>query len=111
MNFLSLFVLVPLLMMLGLWVARNVNQVRGVMVAGASALLVLAVTLAVLYLRERAGGATAEMLFGYGFAGSASWSDEEAVRSYNKRAVRPMTHSVMLNFMASYGRKRGGTYQ
>lgn len=55
--------------------------------------------------------ATAEMLFGYGFAGSASWSDEEAVRSYNKRAVRPMTHSVMLNFMASYGRKRGGTYQ
>ena len=63
MNFLSLFVLVPLLMMLGLWVARNVNQVRGVMVAGASALLVLAVTLAVLYLRERAGGATAEMLF------------------------------------------------
>ena len=63
MNFLSLFVLVPLLMMLGLWVARNVNQVRGVMVAGASALLVLAVTLAVLYLCERAGGATAEMLF------------------------------------------------
>ena len=63
MNFLSLFVLVPLLMMLGLWVARNVNQVRAVMVAGASALLVLAVTLSVLYLRERAGGATAEMLF------------------------------------------------
>ena len=63
MNFLSLFVLVPLLMMLGLWVARNVNQVRAVMVAGASALLVLAVTLSVLYLRERAGGATDEMLF------------------------------------------------
>ena len=63
MNFLSLFVLVPLLMMLGLWVARNVNQVRAVMVAGASALLVLAVTLSVLYLCERAGGATDEMLF------------------------------------------------
>ena len=34
MNILSLFVLVPLLMLLGLWIARNLNQVRGVMVAG-----------------------------------------------------------------------------
>ena len=46
MNILSLFVLIPLLMMLGLWMARGINQVRGVMVAG-SALLVLAVWLAV----------------------------------------------------------------
>ena len=28
MNILSLFVLIPLLMMLGLWMARSVNQVR-----------------------------------------------------------------------------------
>ena len=54
MNILSLFVLIPLLMMLGLWMARSVNQVRGVMVAGSSALLVLAVWLAVDYLRLRA---------------------------------------------------------
>ena len=47
MNILSLFVLIPLLMMLGLWMARGINQVRGVMVAGSSALLVLAVWLAV----------------------------------------------------------------
>ena len=44
MNILSLFVLIPLFMMLGLWMARSVNQVRGVMVAGSSALLVLAVS-------------------------------------------------------------------
>ena len=54
MNILSLFVLIPLFMMLGLWMARSVNQVRGVMVAGSSALLVLAVWLAVDYLRLRA---------------------------------------------------------
>ncbi|MCD8318169.1 MAG: NADH-quinone oxidoreductase subunit M [Paraprevotella sp.] len=63
MNILSLFVLIPALMMLGLWIARNVNQVRGGMVTGASALLVLAVGLAVTYLHMRAGGASGEMLF------------------------------------------------
>ena len=41
MNILSLFVLIPLLMLLGLWIARNVNQVRGGMVAGSTLLLAL----------------------------------------------------------------------
>ena len=63
MNILSLFVLIPALMMLGLWAARNVNQVRGVMVAGASALLALSVWLTVAYLQARGAGETAEMLF------------------------------------------------
>ncbi|MDR1454483.1 MAG: NADH-quinone oxidoreductase subunit M [Tannerella sp.] len=63
MNFLSLFVLIPLLMMGGLWMARGMKQLRAVMVAGAGALLTLAVTLAILYLRRRAGGDTSEMLF------------------------------------------------
>lgn len=63
MNFLSLFVLIPVLMMTGLWLARNVQQVRMVMVTGASALLALAVVLVTLYLSERAGGATEQMLF------------------------------------------------
>ena len=35
MNFLSIFVLVPLLMLLGLWLSRNIAQIRAVMVAGA----------------------------------------------------------------------------
>ena len=63
MNFLSLFVLIPLLMLLGLWLARNIGQIRAVMVTGASALLVLAGVLTVMYLNARAGGATDEMLF------------------------------------------------
>lgn len=63
MNFLSLFVAIPVLMMLGLWISRNIMQIRMVMVAGASLLLALAVALVVLYLGERAGGNMAEMLF------------------------------------------------
>ena len=63
MNFLSLFVLIPLLMLLGLWLSRNLAQVRAVMVTGASALLVMAVGLTVAYLDARHGGATEEMLF------------------------------------------------
>ena len=43
--YLSSFVFIPLLMLLGLWLARNIKQVRGVMVAGSSALLLLAVYL------------------------------------------------------------------
>ena len=63
MNILSLLVLIPLLMLLGLWIARNVNQVRGVMVAGSTLLLALAAYLTVSYIGQRHAGATAEMLF------------------------------------------------
>lgn len=69
MNILSLFVLVPLLMLLGLWIARNLNQVRGVMVAGSSILLVLAAYLTVSYIGLRNGGATEEMLLPIASAG------------------------------------------
>ncbi len=34
MNFLSLFVLIPLLMLLGLWLSQQRAQIRAVMVAG-----------------------------------------------------------------------------
>ena len=40
MNFLSIFVLIPLLMLLGLWLSRSIAQIRAVMVTGASALLI-----------------------------------------------------------------------
>ena len=64
MNFLSIFVLIPLLMLLGLWLSRNIAQIRTVMVVGSSALLIAAVALTVGYLQARAGGDTAEMLSG-----------------------------------------------
>ncbi len=63
MNLLSIFVLIPLLMMLGLWLSRNLAQIRTVMVVGASALLISAITLTVCYLQARSAGATEEMLF------------------------------------------------
>ena len=69
MNFLSLFVLIPLLMLLGLWLAKGVKGVRTVMVAGSSALLLLSAYLTIVYLSDRAAGATAEMLY----TGSIEW--------------------------------------
>ena len=70
MNILSLFVLIPLLMLLGLWLSRNLNQVRGVMVAGSSLLLLTAIYLTVDYLGLRQaelaqGVEPAEMLYTY----------------------------------------------
>ena len=63
MNILSIFVLIPLLMLLGLWLSRNIKQIRTVMVVGASALVLAAVGLTIAYLQARAAGDTAEMLF------------------------------------------------
>lgn len=63
MNFLSLFVLIPVLMLCGLQVSANMKQIRIVCATGASLLLILAAALTILFLQERAGGNTAEMLY------------------------------------------------
>ena len=63
MNFLSLFVLIPLVMLLGLWLASNVKGVRAVMVAGSTALLALSVYLTYIFLADRAAGIEGEMLY------------------------------------------------
>jgi len=62
MNILSLFVLIPLLMILVLFVCKTMQQIRTVMVTGASALLILAATLTIMFIHQRAVS-TAEMLF------------------------------------------------
>ena len=62
MSILTLFVVIPVVMLLGLWLARNDNQVRGVMVCGASALLVLAIYLTVAFIQQRSLGNDAAML-------------------------------------------------
>lgn len=69
MSILTLFVVIPVLMLLALWLARNVNQVRTVMVVGSSALLLLSFWLVMAYLQLRNGGNTDAMLFTY----STSW--------------------------------------
>ena len=68
MSILSLFVVIPVLMFLGLWIARNLNQVRGVMVAGSSCLLALSVWLTVAFIQARQSGNTDPMLFTYSVA-------------------------------------------
>jgi hypothetical protein len=54
---------------------------------------------------------TAAMLQQNGFTCAGSWSDHEKIRQYNKTAKQPLAYTVMLNFMSSYGNKRGGTYR
>ena len=62
MNILSLFPAIPAVMMLGLWLSRNIRQIHAVMVTGSSLLLALAIYLVFAYLGMRADGQTAEML-------------------------------------------------
>ena len=69
MSILSVFVIIPALMLLGLWLANNLNQVRGVMVTGASCLLALSIWLTIYFIQERAAGNTAEMLLTYSTSG------------------------------------------
>ncbi len=63
MSILTLFVVIPVLMLLGLWAARNINQVRAVMVVGSSALVLLSAWLTVAFIQMRAAGNTDVMLF------------------------------------------------
>lgn len=69
MSILTLFVVIPVLMLLGLWLSRNLSQVRGVMVTGSSALLILAIYLTITFIQMRHAGNTDQMLFTY----SISW--------------------------------------
>ena len=53
MTFLTLFVVIPVVMLLALWLARNDSQVRGVMVVGSTALLALAIYLVFAFVNAR----------------------------------------------------------
>jgi NADH-quinone oxidoreductase subunit M len=64
MNFLSLFVLIPLLMLVCFIPCKqNLKAIRTVAVIGASLLLILSAVTTYLFLAERAAGNTADMLF------------------------------------------------
>ena len=63
MNFLSLFILLPLLMLLGLWLVKGQKGIHAVMVVGSSILLVSAVAVTIKFLGDRAAGMNAEMLY------------------------------------------------
>lgn len=63
MNFLSIFVLIPFLMMIGLFLSKSRKQLLFVMTTGASLLMIMSGIITYMYLTERAAGNTAEMLF------------------------------------------------
>ena len=63
MNFLSLYILILLLMMAGLFLSKSRKQIQMIMITGASLIMILSGTLLYMYLSERATGNTAEMLF------------------------------------------------
>ncbi len=54
---------------------------------------------------------TVRMLQNNGFNCAGSWSDVEAIVEANKTLEKPFAYTVNWNFMGSYGRKRGGTFQ
>jgi len=54
---------------------------------------------------------TIKMLHQNGFNCAGSWSDYKAIIEANKSAERPFAYTINWNFMSSYGRQRGGTYQ
>ena len=63
MNFLLIFVLIPVLMTLSLFLTRNRKQVLGIMVTGSIALLAASAYLVVAYVSARNAGASDPMLF------------------------------------------------
>ncbi|HBK31220.1 MAG TPA: NADH-quinone oxidoreductase subunit M [Porphyromonadaceae bacterium] len=63
MNFLSLFVLVPVLMILALFLSKNRKQVLAIMVTGSSLLVILSANLVYQYIAARNAGAVDPMLF------------------------------------------------
>ncbi len=63
MNFLLIFVLIPVLMILLLFLAKSRKQVLGIMVAGSIGLVLASAYLTVVYILARNAGDTAPMLF------------------------------------------------
>ena len=62
-NILIFFVVIPLVMLGGIALCKNIKQIRAVAVVGSLALVGLSIALLLGYLEQRAAGATAEMLY------------------------------------------------
>jgi len=56
---------------------------------------------------EKWRDATVALLRDLAFNGTGSWSDD----ALNRAAAQPLAYTPNWNFMSSYGKKRGGTYQ
>ena len=54
---------------------------------------------------------TLEILEENGFNCAGSWSDAKAIIGANQTAKRPFAYTINWNFMSTYGKERGGTFQ
>ncbi len=54
---------------------------------------------------------TIAMIHETGFNCAGSWSDVESIVEANRDTDQPLAYTVNWNFMSSYGKIRGGTYQ
>jgi hypothetical protein len=54
---------------------------------------------------------TLDILKENGFNCAGSWSDTEAIIAANNSAKHPFAYTINWNFMSSYGKERGGTFQ
>ena len=54
---------------------------------------------------------TIGMLQENGFNCAGSWSDYKSIVEANKSLEKPLAYTINWNFMSSYGRERGGTFQ
>lgn len=54
---------------------------------------------------------TIRMLQDNGFTCAGSWSDYRSIITANKNSERPFAYTINWNFMSSYGKERGGTFQ
>lgn len=65
MNILNLFVIIPFIMLLALWASRNLRQIRSVMVAGSTMLLMLAAYLTIDFFAQRSAGVEDTFLYAH----------------------------------------------
>jgi hypothetical protein len=54
---------------------------------------------------------TIDLLHETGFNCAGSWSDHKTIIEANKTAEKPLAYTINWNFMSSYGKVRGGTFQ
>ncbi len=53
---------------------------------------------------------TQAMLLQNGFNGAGAWSNVPLIRNSSLQAAHPLAYTVILNFMADYGKQRGGLH-
>lgn len=54
---------------------------------------------------------THEWLLQKGFNATGAWSDVESIKNTGLQRTRPLAYTIIKNFMADYGKRKGGTYQ